>query len=113
VRCRLSRARATGQVADSGVEEAARLARYAALGRLCRQHGARLLLTAHHLDDQAETVCCNCCAAAAWRACPAWMLQCRAGPAGRSDTWWRGLAGHHSLATGVLAHGSAAGLDRG
>jgi len=44
------------RVADSGVEEAARLARYAALGRLCRQHGARLLLTAHHLDDQAETV---------------------------------------------------------
>ncbi|MFJ3057456.1 tRNA lysidine(34) synthetase TilS [Herbaspirillum sp. NPDC087042] len=44
------------KVADSGVEEAARLARYAALGRLCRQHGARLLLTAHHLDDQAETV---------------------------------------------------------
>ena len=44
------------QVADSGVEEAARLARYAALGRLCRQQGARLLLTAHHLDDQAETV---------------------------------------------------------
>jgi tRNA(Ile)-lysidine synthase len=44
------------QVADSGIEEAARLARYAALGRLCRQHGAPLLLTAHHLDDQAETV---------------------------------------------------------
>ncbi|MDR6394813.1 tRNA lysidine(34) synthetase TilS [Herbaspirillum seropedicae] len=43
-------------VADSGVEEAARLARYAALGRLCRQQGARVLLTAHHLDDQAETV---------------------------------------------------------
>ncbi|BEV14946.1 tRNA lysidine(34) synthetase TilS [Herbaspirillum sp. DW155] len=44
------------RVADSGIEEAARLARYAALGRLCRQHGARLLLSAHHLDDQAETV---------------------------------------------------------
>ncbi|WP_199101191.1 tRNA lysidine(34) synthetase, partial [Dyella sp. ASV21] len=36
------------RVADSGVEEAARMARYAALGRLCRAHGARLLLTAHH-----------------------------------------------------------------
>ncbi|KAF1049067.1 MAG: tRNA(Ile)-lysidine synthase [Herbaspirillum frisingense] len=47
---------ALDKVADSGVEEAARLARYAALGRLCREHGARLLLTAHHLDDQAETV---------------------------------------------------------
>src|SRR5690606_38645747 len=39
-----------------GVEEAARQARYAALGDLCREHGAPLLLTAHHADDQAETV---------------------------------------------------------
>lgn len=41
---------------ESGVEEAARLARYASLGELCRAHGVPLLLTAHHLDDQAETV---------------------------------------------------------
>jgi tRNA(Ile)-lysidine synthase len=41
---------------DTGVEEAARLGRYAALGELCREHGATLLLTAHHQDDQAETV---------------------------------------------------------
>ncbi|QAU34838.1 tRNA lysidine(34) synthetase TilS [Janthinobacterium sp. 17J80-10] len=40
----------------SGVEEAARLVRYATLGDMCRQHGVSLLLTAHHLDDQAETV---------------------------------------------------------
>jgi tRNA(Ile)-lysidine synthase len=40
----------------SGVEAAARKQRYAALGEMCRQHGAGLLLTAHHLDDQAETV---------------------------------------------------------
>ncbi|MGB7196270.1 MAG: tRNA lysidine(34) synthetase TilS [Collimonas pratensis] len=40
----------------SGVEEAARNSRYAALGDLCRAHQAPLLLTAHHLDDQAETV---------------------------------------------------------
>jgi tRNA(Ile)-lysidine synthase len=39
-----------------GVEQAARKARYAALGEMCRQHGVPLLLTAHHLDDQAETV---------------------------------------------------------
>jgi tRNA(Ile)-lysidine synthase len=39
-----------------GVEEAARLARYAALGALCFEHDVQLLLTAHHLDDQAETV---------------------------------------------------------
>ncbi|CAN5403965.1 tRNA lysidine(34) synthetase TilS [soil metagenome] len=42
--------------AKSGVEEAARLSRYAALGDLCRTHQIPLLLTAHHLDDQAETV---------------------------------------------------------
>ncbi|MEN9868393.1 MAG: hypothetical protein RL748_3983, partial [Pseudomonadota bacterium] len=38
------------------VEAAARNARYAALGRMCRAHGVGLLLTAHHQDDQAETV---------------------------------------------------------
>lgn len=40
----------------NGIEEAARISRYVALGDLCRQHGIPLLLTAHHLDDQAETV---------------------------------------------------------
>jgi tRNA(Ile)-lysidine synthase len=40
----------------TGVEEAARISRYAALGALCHDHGVPLLLTAHHLDDQAETV---------------------------------------------------------
>jgi tRNA(Ile)-lysidine synthase len=39
-----------------GIEEAARVARYAALGDLCRQHEVPLLLTGHHQDDQAETV---------------------------------------------------------
>jgi tRNA(Ile)-lysidine synthase len=40
----------------SGIEEAARDARYAALGAMCVEHDVSLLLTAHHLDDQAETV---------------------------------------------------------
>lgn len=40
----------------SGVEEAARIRRYAALGELCRAHQVSLLITAHHEDDQAETV---------------------------------------------------------
>lgn len=40
----------------SGIEAAARKARYAALGGMCRSRGIDLLLTAHHLDDQAETV---------------------------------------------------------
>jgi tRNA(Ile)-lysidine synthase len=39
-----------------GTEAAARKARYGALGALCSAHGIKLLLTAHHLDDQAETV---------------------------------------------------------
>jgi tRNA(Ile)-lysidine synthase len=39
-----------------GLEQAARIGRYAALGELCRLHRIPLLLTAHHLDDQAETV---------------------------------------------------------
>lgn len=42
--------------ARDNVEEAARIGRYAALGEMCRQHGAGWLLTAHHQDDQAETV---------------------------------------------------------
>lgn len=39
-----------------GIEQAARNSRYAALGQLCRLRRVSLLLTAHHLDDQAETV---------------------------------------------------------
>jgi tRNA(Ile)-lysidine synthase len=39
-----------------GTEQAARLARYAALGSMCRTNRVQILLTAHHLDDQAETV---------------------------------------------------------
>ena len=42
--------------AGRGVEEAAREARYAALEALCTETGASILLTAHHQDDQAETV---------------------------------------------------------
>mgnify|MGYP003576264779 FL=1 len=39
-----------------GVEQAARKLRYRALGAMCAAHGVPLLLSAHHLDDQAETV---------------------------------------------------------
>jgi tRNA(Ile)-lysidine synthase len=48
--------RVTVNKGKSGIEQSARKERYAALGEMCRIHGARLLLTAHHLDDQAETV---------------------------------------------------------
>lgn len=44
------------KTAKNGVEETARIGRYAALGALCRKHHVSILLTAHHQDDQAETV---------------------------------------------------------
>lgn len=47
---------ALGNTDKTGVEEAARNSRYAALGEMCRQHQVPLLLAAHHIDDQAETV---------------------------------------------------------
>ena len=43
-------------VDGTGPEAAARSARYQALGEMCRVRRVPLLLTAHHLDDQAETV---------------------------------------------------------
>jgi tRNA(Ile)-lysidine synthase len=46
----------TVEKGKSGVEAAARKQRYAALGEMCSAHGVDLLLTAQHLDDQAETV---------------------------------------------------------
>ena len=49
-------ARVVLEKSKSGVEAAARKLRYAALGAMCQGHGIKLMLTAHHLDDQAETV---------------------------------------------------------
>ncbi|HUT48697.1 MAG TPA: tRNA lysidine(34) synthetase TilS [Alphaproteobacteria bacterium] len=46
----------TGHKPGSGIQSAARAARYALLGDWCRQNGVLHLLTAHHLEDQAETV---------------------------------------------------------
>ncbi|WP_404710663.1 tRNA lysidine(34) synthetase TilS [Sphingomonas sp. MMS24-J13] len=45
-------------VADdpAGLQAAARMARYAALTRFAQNEGAIFLATAHHLDDQAETL---------------------------------------------------------
>jgi len=39
----------------TGVQEAARAARYQLLAEWCREHGCLHLLTAHHREDQAET----------------------------------------------------------
>ncbi len=40
----------------AGVQAAAREARYALMGKWCRAQGVGVLMTAHHADDQAETL---------------------------------------------------------
>jgi tRNA(Ile)-lysidine synthase len=40
---------------ETGIQERARLMRYRLLGQWARERGLTALLTAHHLDDQAET----------------------------------------------------------
>lgn len=44
-----------GKKPKTGVEEAARLARYDLLEKFCVEHDVRYLMTAHHLLDQVET----------------------------------------------------------
>jgi tRNA(Ile)-lysidine synthase len=46
----------TGAKPKTGIQEAARHARYALIGAEAKKMGARHVLTAHTLDDQAETV---------------------------------------------------------
>lgn len=45
-----------GKKPATGIQAAARLARYHLIGQAMAQDGAEALLTAHHLGDQAETV---------------------------------------------------------
>lgn len=45
----------SGVKPDTGVEEAARLARYSLMKKWCDEHKVGVLLVAHHLRDQAET----------------------------------------------------------
>lgn len=51
----------------SGVQAKARKARYGLLGQACRERGLKYLLTAHHSDDQAETVLMRLGRGSGWR----------------------------------------------
>lgn len=44
-----------GEKPSTGVEEAARTARYALIKEWCDTHGVKSLMVAHHVQDQAET----------------------------------------------------------
>ena len=45
----------TGKKPTTGIEEAARQARYTLIAEWCSQNNVHVLLTAHHAKDQAET----------------------------------------------------------
>jgi tRNA(Ile)-lysidine synthase len=45
----------SGAKPQTGIQQAARIARYRLLAGWCREHGCLHLLTAHHRDDQIET----------------------------------------------------------
>ena len=51
----------------SGLQEKARQARYGLMGDYCRKTGIETLVTAHHADDQAETVLMRVQRASGWR----------------------------------------------
>ncbi len=51
----------------SGLQEKARRARYGLIGHYCRDHAIETLVTAHHADDQAETVLMRVKRGSGWR----------------------------------------------
>ncbi|MFW6313779.1 MAG: tRNA lysidine(34) synthetase TilS [Spirochaetota bacterium] len=72
-----------GAPAAGGVESAARAARYRFFGDVCRAGGARTVCTAHHADDQVETVLMR-------------LL------AGQTGSQLAGIPGRRELGAGVL-----------
>ena len=48
-----------GEKPKTGIEEAARNARYELLNNWCKENGVKYLITAHHLYDEAETFLLN------------------------------------------------------
>jgi len=50
-----------GNKPDTGIQAAARDARYRLMGQWCRRHGVTALLVAHQVEDQAETVLMRLC----------------------------------------------------
>jgi len=81
-----------GDKPETGVQDAARRARYGLMLDWCADHGVDVLCTAHHLEDQAETVLLR--------------LSCGSGP--------DGLAGipRHRIADGVHILRPLLGLGR-
>ncbi|WMW82311.1 tRNA lysidine(34) synthetase TilS [Undibacterium cyanobacteriorum] len=56
LKCDFESVRVLVQANGEGIEASARTARYRAIGEVCQRRGAKVVLTAHHIDDQAETV---------------------------------------------------------
>lgn len=101
----------------SAVQERARAARYTALGQWCTDHGLVALVTAHHADDQAETMIMRLNRAAGLRGLAA-MRSCAVVP-GMPDlpllrpllNWRRSELGQVVRAAGITAADDPSNLD--
>jgi tRNA(Ile)-lysidine synthase len=83
---------------SSGLQEKARQARYGLMGDYCRAHDIPALLTAHHADDQAETVLMRVKRGSGWR--------------GAAGIWDKRYAPVWPELAGVTLYRPALGLSR-